>query len=872
VETIQAVLRERAELAPGNDAILAPGRLPLSYGGLLHHVDRVAESLHRFGIGRGDRVAVVLPNGPEMATAFVAVAACAACAPLNPRYQGPEYEFFLGDLRPKALIVAEEGPATAVAREFGIPVIHLTALPDGPAGLFELTGEPGPWSSLPVPARPEDEALVLHTSGTTSRPKTVPLSQRNLVTSAANIRTTLQLTPADRCLNVMPLFHVHGLLGALLSSLSAGACLVATPGFDATAFFDWLDECRPTWYTAVPTMHQAVLGQAARHRDVTERSALRFIRSSSAALAPQLLHELEEVFDAPVIESYGMTEASHQMTSNPLPPGRRKPGSVGLAAGPDVAVMDPAGRLLDAERVGEVVIRGASVMRGYEGAGDANAIAFSDGWLRTGDQGYLDRDGYLWINGRIKEIINRGGEKVTPREIDEALLAHPAVTQAVAFAVPHPTLGEDVAAAVTLAAGHPPVGERELRDHLFERLSDFKVPSRIVVVERIPTGATGKLQRIGLADLLRQELRTEYVAPRDDLERGLALIWGRALGVSRVGVLENFFALGGDSLTAAEIFAAIEHEHGRSMPLATLFRAPTVEQLAQAMREGPSKDDWSSLVPIRPGGGRPPLFLVHPHGGNVVGYRPLADRLGPDQPVFGLQARGLDGRSVEPRTIEDMAAAYVEEIRGVQPVGPYQLGGWCMGGTLAYEMAQQLVRDGEQVALLVMINPSHRDYPRREGGSRWARLLTRLLDRAELEWTLVRDARPGRRGDLLRRRASRAGGTVLGRGRARVGWSRVRGTKDAPRTDVAMSLEAAHRTAMDRYAPRPYGGEVVFMRAARQPRGIVPDPRLGWGELLRGTVTEYEIRGFSLGMLEEGRVGVVADRLRGHLESWAPVG
>jgi thioesterase domain-containing protein len=342
--------------------------------------------------------------------------------------------------------------------------------------------------------------------------------------------------------------------------------------------------------------------------------------------------------------------------------------------------------------------------------------------------------------------------------------------------------------------------------------------------------------------------------------------------VSQVGVLDNFFALGGDSLTAAEIFVAIEQELGRSMPLATLLRAPTVEQLAQAFRDGPSTDDWSSLVPIHPEGARPPLFLVHPHGGNVVGYRPLAHLLGPDQPVFGLQARGLDGRSFEARSIEDMAAAYVDEIRRVQPMGPYQLGGWCMGGTIAYEMSQQLVRDGEQVALLVMINPSHRHYPKREGGSRSARLLTRLIDRVDLEATLLREARPGRRGDLLRRRAGRARGTALGRVRSHLGLPRVRGAEGAPGATLEMSLEAAHRTAMNHYAPRPYGGDVVFMRAARQPRGIVPDPRLGWGELLVGTVTEYEIPGFSLGMLEERRVRVVADRLRSHLEGRSRVG
>jgi acyl-CoA synthetase (AMP-forming)/AMP-acid ligase II len=329
----------------------------------------------------------------------------------------------------------------------------------------------------------------------------VPLSHRNVLASARHIRQTLQLGPEDVCLNIMPLFHIHGLMAATLASLAAGGQVSCTPGFNALKFFAWLDEVRPSWYTAVPTMHQAILARAERNQDVVARTRLRFVRSSSASLPPQVMVELERVFRAPVIEAYGMTEASHQMASNPLPPRQRKPGSVGLAAGPEVAVMDEVGALLPPDVVGEVVIRGPNVTRGYEANPEANAKAFTNGWFRTGDQGVLDAEGYLRLTGRLKELINRGGEKISPLEVDEVLMDHPAVQQVVTFAMPHEKLGEEVAAAVVLRDGKSAT-ERELRDFAAMRLADFKVPRRVVLLPEIPKGATGKLQRIGLAKKL----------------------------------------------------------------------------------------------------------------------------------------------------------------------------------------------------------------------------------------------------------------------------------------------------------------------------------------------------------------------------------
>ena len=495
--TIINLLHNGAADAP---AIVAPDTEALNYATFKLHVTKVVASLKTFGVGRGDRVAIVLPNGPHMASAFVSIAAGATAAPLNPSYRAEEFSFFLSDLNARVLVIMAgfESPARAVAADHGIPVIELE--PDNQVtGLFELY----PKAATPLvsksPVVVNDTALILHTSGTTSRPKIVPLSHRNLTASAQHIGETLALSANDCCLNIMPLFHIHGLIAAVLASLASGGSVACTPGFNALKFFAWMADFKPTWYTAVPTMHQAILTRASRNRETIESNPLRFIRSSSSSLPPQVMRELEDTFSVPVIESYGMTEAAHQMASNPLPPSSRKPGTVGPAAGPEVAIMDEIGTVLSAGIIGEIVIRGSNVTQGYEGNPAANAAAFTKGWFRTGDQGVIDEDGYLTITGRLKEIINRGGEKISPREVDEVLMDHPAVAQVVTFAVPHEKLGEDVAVAVVLAEGADADSD-VLRAFVRQRLADFKVPRQVVFLDEIPKGQTGKLQRIGLAE------------------------------------------------------------------------------------------------------------------------------------------------------------------------------------------------------------------------------------------------------------------------------------------------------------------------------------------------------------------------------------
>lgn len=506
-QTISALIADKDADAL---AIGAPDRPWLTYGGLRDLAGRVATSLHSFGIGRGDRVAIVLPNGPEMATAFVTIAQAATTAPLNPAYRQEEYEFYLEDLNAKALVVPEDydGPALPAAEKFDTAILRLSFSEADPAGSFSLSASGTAGEADTANPAGDDIALILHTSGTTSRPKIVPLQQSNVVASARNISTSLALTNSDRCLNVMPLFHIHGLIAAVTASLAAGGQIWCAPGFNALRFFAQLDDAKPTWYTAVPTMHQAILARASRNSEVIERTPLRFLRSSSASLPAPVMLELTETFKAPVIEAYGMTEASHQMCSNPLPPRAQKPGSVGVAAGPEVRVAHEIENELltgGAGKIGEVVISGPNVTPGYEGNPKANESSFfmAEGkrWFRTGDQGAFDDEGYLMLTGRLKEIINRGGEKISPLEVDALLLEHPDIAQVVVFAVPHPKLGEDVAAAVVLSEGSS-ISEKEIRAFALEKLANFKVPSKVVILEEIPKGATGKIQRIGMAEKL----------------------------------------------------------------------------------------------------------------------------------------------------------------------------------------------------------------------------------------------------------------------------------------------------------------------------------------------------------------------------------
>jgi acyl-CoA synthetase (AMP-forming)/AMP-acid ligase II len=516
--SVPVTLPEFLKRAPADKiaVILPEQNITVTYGGLRQQVQAVAEQLAAAGVGRGDRVATSLTNGLPVIVSFLAAGVAGTAAPLNPAYKEDEFRFYLEDTAAKVLLLPPDGAddARRAAIALGVPILTIDMDAAGTVSLRDSSAKAGsatasaerdapPLDRKPVtPPTVDDVALVLHTSGSTGRPKRVPLKHANLSISAQNVARSYALTKDDVSLCVMPLFHVHGLVASTLATLASGGTVVVPAKFSPLSFWRTARDHNVTWYSAVPTLHQLLLARAGDPSDPSRRPAgtekLRFIRSCSASLPPAVMHALEAAFGAPVLEAYGMTEAAHQMASNPLPPKERKAGSVGQGTDVQISIMDKAGKHLAVGEAGEVVIKGPNVITGYENNPDANASSFVDGWFRTGDQGVLDGNGYLTLVARIKELINRGGEKISPREIDEVLLTHPAIAEAVCFGVPHGTWGEEVEAAVVLREGETATNA-DIVAFCKERLADFKRPKQIHITQAIPRTATGKIQRGAVA-------------------------------------------------------------------------------------------------------------------------------------------------------------------------------------------------------------------------------------------------------------------------------------------------------------------------------------------------------------------------------------
>jgi acyl-CoA synthetase (AMP-forming)/AMP-acid ligase II/aryl carrier-like protein/NRPS condensation-like uncharacterized protein len=583
-------LAHHGRTAPDRDAILAPGRSPMTYGMLWAAAKNTVRALRSAGVGRSDRVAVALPDGPEAAAALLSAATGAVCAPLNPSFTADEWRRYFVELRVAALVTRPDidSASRAVARELGIPVLDLSTQHRTGPGLLSVTGPANRRMREDDFASGADDAFMLLTSGTTSRPKTIPLTHASVCLSAYNVGTAIALEPQDRLLSVLPLFHGHGLISGVIAALAASSSVVCTPGFDTAAFFGWLTQFRPTWYTAVPAIHQAVLSVAERHQESARQSSLRLIRSASSTLPAKVLCRLETLFGVPVIDTFGMTEAATQIAANPL--GRRKLGSVGRSAGAEIAILDAEGRRLPPGERGEIALRGPTITRGYDNDVAATREAFRDGWFRTGDLGYLDDEGYLFIVGRIKEVINRGGQKVAPGEVEEAFLSHPDVVEAAAFSIPHTRLGADVAAAVVLRKGAT-VSAPKLRNYVGKRLAGFKVPGLIRIVPNIPKGAGGKIKRAELAAALSLTQPTAEVqrnrktaAPRSELERQTAEIWADLLDVEQIGIDQDIFALGVDSITVTQMISRLREQFGVDLSFKDILFAPTVAALAARLQ------------------------------------------------------------------------------------------------------------------------------------------------------------------------------------------------------------------------------------------------------------------------------------------------
>jgi oxalate---CoA ligase len=701
---VQGVLAARAAREPEAPAILAPGHDDLSAAALMRSVAAVGRRLDKLELGRGDRVAVVAGLGPEAGVAALGVASYATCVPVN-RAAPTELDDLLAETGAQALVAP--GGATVAERDAGerrgIPVID---------GLEAERADRGATPPAPdaVPATPDDVALVLRTSGTTSRAKLVPATHRQLMARADAARRLMDLKPEDRCLGPMPLCYGHGLYTGLLIPLLTGGSTILPDRFDRETFLDCVRSLSPTWYTAGPTQQQAILGWLRERRDEIAGHRLRFARSANGSLPEDVSEGLEEVLGVPALQSYGTSETG--MIASPAPNGRRRSGTVGRAAGVEIAVLDEGGAALPPGATGEIVVRGPCVFSGYDGQPELTERSFIDGWFRTGDRGSMDEDGFLTVAGRLDDLINRGGEKVSPVEVEGALLDHPSVAAAAVFAIPHRTLQEEVGAAITLNPGTE-ADESDLRDYLGGRVAPFKVPRRLVVLRELPVGPTGKPLRAGMAERLGlgtgpSDTPAE-AGPARPLEARLAVLWSTVLERPEVGLDDDFFEHGGDSLAAIELLAAIDQDLQVELDLEALVESPTPRLLGRAMLRGSYLEQHATrsardLIGVNVEGGQTPLFVIGGRPGYALRTLVMAREVADDLPVYGLQPPGMDWQATGRTTIPEMATHYLMRVKETRPHGPYRLLGSSFGGLIAFELALQLECAGEEVDFLGLID------------------------------------------------------------------------------------------------------------------------------------------------------------------------
>jgi acyl-CoA synthetase (AMP-forming)/AMP-acid ligase II/thioesterase domain-containing protein/acyl carrier protein len=750
--TIGAEIRRFAERQPDHVAVVASDFAPLSYQELQCLIDEVRVALRVAGFGRSARIAIAMRNGPQAALAIVAVACSAVSIPLNPRQTLGEIETCLAALRPNAVLVVKgaDSAARRVAEHKSITIIEATQSKDGSLGFSVAL----PKTSIAATPDESDEpdtdvhALILQTSGTSNaEPKLIPVTHRIMLAAAEREQVCYELTPLDRCLSVTPIWYAFGLLLPVFTPLLTGGSVAFPANALEVDLSEWLTALMPTWYSAAPTLHLSILERLEAHAGAKRKHSLRFVLTGGASPPQKVREGLQSILGVPMLDRYGASETQLISTNRP-PPGPSRPGTCGVPWPNTVSIFGDDGRQVGASEQGEIFVSGPTVISGYLNAPELNRTRFVNGWFKTGDIGCFDEDGFLTLHGRRDDLINRGGEKISPVEIDDALTRHPAVAEAAAFAVPHPRLGEDVAAAVVLHPGMTatPI---ELRAYLQERLASFKVPRRIVIRDQLPKGDIGKVIRRQLTERLdkraavgmqtRMPQSIQDMSVDSNLVVQLREIWERLLKISPLSLDDDFFENGGDSLLAMEMLVELERLIGRKIPTSILFDAPTIGQLAQKL----SDSDYLNQKPkvltrLNSSGNQTPLLYFHGdfEEGGYYAVK-LASLLGPDQPLFIVAPHGLGDEPI-PSSIEAMAADRLLLIRDAQPKGPYRLCGYCNGGVVAFEVARRLISAGEQVEMVGMIDPPPVNAP----SSRLQRLSKRLQRFSHLplaqQWAAVR--------------------------------------------------------------------------------------------------------------------------------------
>jgi acyl-CoA synthetase (AMP-forming)/AMP-acid ligase II/thioesterase domain-containing protein/acyl carrier protein len=851
------VVRHWADTNPHRPALLQHGIDPLSYSGLLKSIDAMGATLNSWGFGRNDRIAIVHPGGRDMAAAIMGIWCYATPVPLNPESTLGEFAIQLRDMRVKAIAIVTDmdTPARRAAADMDLPILDLQADDNGGMKLIGTSRAEAPSTANAGPVQADDIVAVLATSGTTSHSKIVPIRHRQLIARNALAARDLGITVDDRSLNMLRLYHSGGLGQGISTPLIAGSSVAVLTDFSVDGIFETLNKEQVTWCAASYAVYHAIHPHLETYRPTIERiaSRLRFMRSGTGPLNAAVAEKVEAAFGVPIVVTYGTSEAG---SSTSDPPDRPRPdrSSVGKRAHDGVDILGETGTPLPHGATGEIAVRGPTVFDGYENDDAANRIAFMGEWFRTGDLGYFDDDGYLFITGRIKEMINRGGQNITPVEIDHALLAHPDIIAASSFPIPHATLGEDVAAAVVPRDGAT-LDQGALSQFLRGRLADYKVPRQLIFTEEIPKGPTGKVQRHKLAEIF--STTPDAPAPPattsnrkpTPLERQLQSLWAAALGRDHVGLDDDFFQLGGDSLQAVELFLRIEKTLGHPLPRSVLFEAGTVAAMAKHIEASSSTD---CVVPIRPDGRRPPLFCIHDINGQVLNFRALAQYLDDDQPVYGVQSVGLDHTEPPLVRIEDMAVRYITEIRQVQPAGPYYIGGYSMGGWIAYEIAQQLRQMGQPVALLALFDTNPRQGHGRATLSGWMGHHRNRL--SELKAADI--------GPYLTQRLLNMGTMAATKSRERLFSTAWRIAENRGKAIPAMLNRPteANLMAVRSYQPRRYDGDAVLLKAA--PYAWMPEnAHEGWRNLIGGDLEIRPVPGNHDNLLEEPHVRDVANAL-----------
>ena len=548
----------------------------VSYADVLTTAETITSALRALGVTDLDHVAFSVPRSPLGIIGFLGISGAAICCPLNPRLKEIEYEGFFQTVRPNLLVAASPSGADLAAARQGIPVATLA--PDGRLSL-QTDGE---FQTAATADRGERYALFLRTSGTTGMAKNVLLTHSNILAAGTTIQQAFDLGTQDLCLNLMPTHHVHGLISAGISSLIAGSAAICAESFSVESFNEIFEQWQPTWFTGSPAMHIALREYYRQRGSRPNNPRLRFFRSSSAPLPASVIGDLEEQFQAPLIETYGLTETASMICTNPLPPAVRKLGSVGLARGAEMKIVDDDGQEVAVGTTGEIVVRGPSVINQYGAPTLKGGDAFFDDWLRTGDLGSVDKDGYFFITGRRKELIKRGGMSVYPVEVDNVILMDQRVSEVVTFSVPHPTLGEEVVSAVVVSESKAVTG-RDLRDPLFDKLSSYKIPAEIYVVDSLPKTEAGKINRIDLAAELSHLFEPAQVPPNSRLETDLLKAWRKALDRDDIGVTDNLFVFGADPLRAVQVGNDVPNPDGKTLTASRAFRCPTIREQAEIL-------------------------------------------------------------------------------------------------------------------------------------------------------------------------------------------------------------------------------------------------------------------------------------------------